>query len=99
MRSERTDNIFCEVWLVRVPDEAYGNYLWGVHEDPSDPNPLATVALQKKDKGKDYSFTRRQLHHVSSALQTLSISKNLSKYLRITTLPKKLYATEKNGEN
>lgn len=53
MRPQRSDNVFCEVRLVRVPDEAYGNYLWGVHEDPSDPNPLATVALAKKDTEKD----------------------------------------------
>lgn len=50
MRPQRADNFFCEVRLVRVPDETYGNDLWGVHEDPSDLNPLAAVALEKKDK-------------------------------------------------
>lgn len=52
MRPQRFDNILCEVWLVRVPDEAYGNNLRGVHEDPSDPNPLPTVALEEEDAEK-----------------------------------------------
>lgn len=62
MRPQWADNIFCEVWLVRVPDKTYGNYLWRVHEDPSDPNLLATVALEKKNKDTEklYSFTQKQ---------------------------------------
>lgn len=69
MRSKRADNILSEVRLVRVPDEAYGNYLWGVHEDPSDINPLATVALKKKKKtqtqNKNNGITQKQLHPVT----------------------------------
>jgi len=67
MRPQRADNVFCEVRLVRVPDEADGNDLWGVHEDPSDPNPLATVAL-KKDKeisNKKASFTQKKLYTIT----------------------------------
>lgn len=52
MRPQRFDNILCEVWLVRVPDKAYGYNLGGVHEDPSDPNPLPTVALEEEDAEK-----------------------------------------------
>lgn len=73
MRSKRADNILSEVRLVRVPDEAYGDYLWGVHEDPSDINPLATVALKKKNKDsgknnkkkKNSGITQKQLHPVT----------------------------------
>lgn len=51
MRSQGADHIICEVRLVRVPDKAYCNNFWGVHEDPSDLNPLATVALKQDIKG------------------------------------------------
>lgn len=47
MRPQRADNILGEVRLVRIPDEADGDYLRGVHEDPSDPDPLTTVALEE----------------------------------------------------
>lgn len=52
MRPQWPDNILCEVWLVRVPNKADGNDLRGVHEDPSDPNPLPTFTLKKKKKKK-----------------------------------------------
>lgn len=72
MRSKRADNILSEVRLVRVPDEAYSDYLWGVHEDPSDINPLATVALKNKNKDserkktkKNSGITQKQLHPVT----------------------------------
>lgn len=66
MRPQWADNILCEVWLVRIPDKANGNYRWGVHEDPSDPNPLATVALEKKDKEKLHYPKATSNHHVDS---------------------------------
>lgn len=40
-----TDDVVCVVRLIRVPDEANGDDLGGIHEDLSDPNPLATSAL------------------------------------------------------
>lgn len=62
MRPQWPNNILCEVWLVRVPDEAYGDNLRGVHKDPSDPDPLATFALENKEtKKKEHSFTQKQV--------------------------------------
>lgn len=52
MRPQWPNNILCEVWLVRVPDEAYGHDFGGVHKDPSDPNPLPAFTLEKKDYTK-----------------------------------------------
>lgn len=40
-----TDDVVRVVRLVRVPDEANGDDLGGVHQDLSDPDPLATSAL------------------------------------------------------
>lgn len=38
--------------MLRIPDQANGDYLGGVHKDTSDLNLLATVALGKEKKRK-----------------------------------------------
>lgn len=48
---EGTDDVVRVIRLVRVPDEANGDDLGGIHQDLSDPNPLATSALGG-EKGK-----------------------------------------------
>lgn len=47
MRAQRPDDILCELWLVRVPDEADGDDLRGVHENLPVPHPLSTGVLDK----------------------------------------------------
>lgn len=46
------DNIVCVIRLVRVPDKANSDNLRGIHEDLSDPDPLSTSALKKKQKNR-----------------------------------------------
>lgn len=44
-----TNDVVRVVRLVRVPDEADGDDLGGIHQNLSDPNPLATSALHKEE--------------------------------------------------
>lgn len=55
MRPQRADHVLGEVRLVRVPHEADGNDLRGVHEDASDPDLLPTFALRERRRPKNTS--------------------------------------------
>lgn len=51
MRPQGPDHVVRVVRLVRVPDEADGDDLGGIHQDLSDANPLPTSALGGEKAG------------------------------------------------
>lgn len=55
---QRANYVLCEVRLVRVPHETDGDYLWRVHEDAADLDPLATVTLMT-ESGKRLNQSSR----------------------------------------
>lgn len=55
-----TDDVVGVVRLVRVPDEANGDDLGGIHQDLSDPNPLAASALEEEEGQREKRTEVRQ---------------------------------------
>lgn len=99
MRPQWSDNILCEVWLIGVPDEANGNYLRRVHEDPSDPYPLATVALEKKRHKKMTQVSpKSNSAQLPSTFQHWPVSKSRHQKANQTAHKKKVYSTNKRSD-
>lgn len=83
-----TDDVVGVVRLVRVPDEANGDNFGGIHQDLSDPNPLATSALEREksqrwkrktsiagSRNSGGAFTKHLLMHLLDSYEVpLSIS-------------------------
>lgn len=57
MRPQRADNVLGVIRLIGVPHKADGNNFRAVHEDSSDLDLLAAVALKDKDMHKNETIT------------------------------------------